>query len=210
MKLVNQGWQNPQLHEKVYAAGSIDHENRGKTRYFYFWGLKISYWDSDWFSWKDTHSGSADYLYNNCNPEPTWSFCSGYGDNIERGNQALDFVMPGNGVPVPITSLSTWVYGKGTSFSSPYLAAAALIAVYGYNKGYYAKGLEYKDPSANEIYNILQAVAINTFSTSLDWHQYYGYGYINVNNAYNYAYDLGYANAPAFYCDYWMRQLGIC
>ncbi len=47
--------------------------------------------------------------------------------------------MPGHGVPVAKylipENLRVWYYAAGTSYSTPYLSAAALIATYAYNLG---------------------------------------------------------------------------
>ena len=55
--------------------------------------------------------------------------CNRYGASTSSDQGALDFVIPGNGVPVVNYNENAWVYSTGTSFSTPYLAAASLIAI---------------------------------------------------------------------------------
>ena len=81
-------------------------------------------------------------------------------------------------------------YGTGTSYSTPYLAAAALVAVLAYNLGYRDTGASYSDPSASQIYSMLR----NAASRSSDWDQKLGFGYIDLYELYSEAYALGRLN----------------
>ncbi len=110
-------------HPKAYFVGSIDHENRGGKvskctriwRHTYCYDVTVN----DLYSRKGWYSGAA--LQSNLQ--------SSYGASTSSDQGALDFVMPGNGVPVVNYNEDAWVYSTGTSFSTPYLAAASLIAI---------------------------------------------------------------------------------
>ncbi len=158
----------------VYAVGSIDHENRGKGS------------DSTYYSKKGYFTGSAT---SPCNDERI--FCSSYGSDT-FGEKALDFVMLGNGVPILLQN-GSWVYDMGTSFSTPYLAAAALIAIYAFNKGSFHRYGTYKDPSASEIYDLLKSAASSEdIFGGAHWRTRYGWGYVDLLELYNEAYSEAY------------------
>lgn len=103
--------------------------------------------------------------------------------------------MPGHGVPQLYsagTLIRLWFYGYGTSLSTPYLAAAAIIGSYGYNKGYDTI-LGPKRPSSSLLHTLLKGAA----SREGVFHTRYGYGYIDLLELYNEAYAKGVADAIA-------------
>ena len=95
--------------------------------------------------------------------------------------------MPGNGVLTAQFDGTAYVakYSIGTSFSTPYLAAAALIAQYAYflgNEQIYGSG-DYLTPSA--LYEVLKVSSSRT-----TWDPYLGWGYIDLEYLYDYARNL--------------------
>ncbi len=167
----NEGSSIPQKYENVYAVGSIDHENRGTSS------------DPDYYSMKDHYSGSA--IGAVCSRDE----CSFYGDTTLGGATSLDFVMPGNGVPIYDFNAGSWKYGALTSFSTPYLAAAAQIARYAYTEGYASQnGAPPTTVDRFIIYEILKTVADIPSSSDL-WNQRYGWGYVDLLDVYNWAYE---------------------
>ena len=172
----------PSGHKYVYSVGSVDHEDRGRY-ILYSYGF---YWDNDYYSKKGYYTGTA----------VGSPFISGYGTYFADGDSSLDFAMPGNGVPFFSFEHDSWYYGIGTSFSAPYLAAAAIIAVSAFNKGYFSRSGLYSDPTAGQIHDLLKGAA----SQSTSWTQRMGYGYVDLLDLYNNAYNLGYASAPGNTC----------
>ena len=177
----------PQSLPEVYTIGSVDHENRGK------WVTEpYLHYDSDYYSVKGKYSGFSQDARDNpgrCSDASKYPFCSNYGYG-RNGTSALDFVMPGYGIPYPygVGAARVWRYGVGTSFSEPYFAAAVLIAHYAYNLGYFAESGRYARPGRAVIYQILlHESSRSTFATR------YGYGYLDVFDVYNYAYSVGVA-----------------
>ncbi len=162
---IYEGNQFPQSHSKVYAIGSLDHENRGTNQ------------DPDRYSKKGFYSGYA------VESDLKSSFGSVYPNQAD----SLDFTMPGSGVPILSYNENRWVYGMGTSFSTPYFAAAVLIAIYAYNMGYYAKVGSYSDPTPSKLYSILKGVASEPRYDSRN-----GWGYVTLSAVYNQAYFEGY------------------
>ncbi len=164
---IYQGNVFPQSHSKIYAVGSVDHEDRGTTS------------DPDKYSKEGFYSGFA----------VSSDLYSSYGGPYASRADSLDFTMPGNGVPIVSYNQNQWVYGVGTSFSAPYLAAAALIAVYAYNQGYLSAGGVFSDPSAATIYSILKSVSSqNRYDSNNGW------GYVTFLSVYNQAYSEGYGS----------------
>ena len=156
----------PQNHSMVYAVASVDHENR----YRHFGRLFKE-------SSKGEYTGSAD-----------WSpFTTSYGSEYDISpSTAVDFAMPGNGVPVYVGG-GIWKYALGTSFSAPYLAASALIAVYAYNMGFKSVArYSYSDPRVAEIYQLLKDSSSST-SHSI----YNGWGWIYLDELFANAFNLG-------------------
>ena len=181
---INLGMYFPNVHKNMYTVGSVDHETRGKLIY---WGYGYWSYDSDYYSKKGYYSGTA----------VGSELLSAYGSNKADEGNSLDFVMPGHGVPYFSYSHNSWYYGMGTSYSAPYLAAAALIAVYAFNMGYYIRSASYQDPTAGQIHELLKSTA----SQSTSWTQRMGYGYIDLMDLYNNAYNLGYTSAPGSSCN---------
>jgi hypothetical protein len=179
----------PQSHPQVFAVGAIDHENRGR-----FW------WEPDYYSKKNYFSGSSkhawDYYFYCHDPEET-PFCSSYGTTLSSNPQyAIHFVMPGNGIPVMVDTNGGWRYTFGTSASTPYLAAAALIAHYGYVKGYNYKSCSTGgSTTVSLIHSLLRSSSVSYSHFSNDPHRY-GYGFINLESLYSNSYSSGYNNAP--------------
>ncbi len=164
----------PQNHRYVYAVGSVDHESRGFP------------WDGDYFSSYGKFTGDVAYYKNHDCSSVLTTFCSSFGDS-SFGDKSTDFVMPGNGVLTAQFHAGVYVakYSMGTSFSTPYLAAAALIAQYAYFSGHqrnYGRG-DYLSPS--ELYDVLKVS-----SSRSTWDPYLGWGYIDLDYLYDYAWSL--------------------
>ncbi len=102
--------------------------------------------------------------------------------------------MPGHGVPIFWHDESKsnpddyWKYSSGTSYSAPFLAAAISVIIEGYYDG---KGWssdyrnDHRMPYDDIIDVLFQASSRSSFS--MRW----GYGYINLLEAYTYGKDLG-------------------
>ncbi len=170
----NEGGAFPQNHRFVYAVGSVDHENRGLP------------WDGDYYSSYGKFTGDvAYYRFHSCK-DGLVTFCSSYGSS-SFGDEATDFVMPGNGVLTAQFDAAIYVakYSMGTSFSTPFLAAAALIAQYAFylsNEQVYGSGA-YLTPA--DLYEVLK-----TSSSRTSWDPYFGWGYIDLNFLYDYTRSL--------------------
>ena len=75
-----------------------------------------------------------------------------------------------------------WIYGCGTSYSTPYLAATVALIITGYHAGLGS----YTDPSLQKIIEILlYASSRSTFDQQM------GYGYVDAYLAYGKAYTEG-------------------
>lgn len=102
---------------------------------------------------------------------------SNYGTE-EYGDQSVDFVMPGVGVPVHTGGLAenggTWTYEDGTSFSAPYFAATVAILIDQY------QGIYGVNPSISTITETLQ---IYSSRSSFDY--LHGWGFVNINNIFH-------------------------
>ncbi len=186
-------------HPDIFGVGSIDHEDRGgwrkTTKRIGWFSFTYSYWDDDYQSVKGQFSGWSDQaLELGCSHEAV--YCSSYGGSSETDPFKTDFVMPGNGVPVAldVPRDDNWVYATGTSISTPYLSAAALIAISAYNMGYHSKSGQYRDPSVNKLYDLLKWASSQ--NGILD--QCLGYGYVDLVELYNEAYQRGYNDAPSY------------
>ncbi len=151
----------PQALPYVYAVGSVDHEDR------YSRLQEASMGD---------YSGSA----------PGSPFSTSYGSNDPSSPEIVDFAMPGNGVPVYVGG-GQWVYSMGTSFSTPYLAASVLIAIYAYNLGFSSVKKYFSDPSTSELYQLLKDSASSKNAFSI----YNGWGWIYLDILYDLAYQRG-------------------
>jgi len=146
----------PQYYSQWYCVGSVDHETRENT----------SHPDID--SDKDSVS----------------SFSSWY-ENNETGNHIVNWLEPGNGIPVltldPPDDFE-WEYAWGTSFSTPYLAAIIALIITKYHDGIGSS----TDPSVQKVVEILlYASSRGTF------HQKQGYGYVDAYLACGKAYTEG-------------------
>lgn len=118
------------------------------------------------------------------------SFSSWYESNTS-GNHIVNWLAPGNGVPVleqpyydPSLSVyrGTWVYQVGTSVSTPYLAGIIALIITCYHRGIGS----YTDPSVQKVIDILQyASSRSTFDQKM------GYGYVDAYLATGKAYTEG-------------------
>jgi hypothetical protein len=79
---------------------------------------------------------------------------------------------------VPAADLNNWKYSWGTSFSTPYMVAGALIAILGYNEGHYHRTGSFKSPTASITLEILKSTA--SLGKNNDWNQYLGWGYFKI------------------------------
>ncbi|RMG42525.1 MAG: hypothetical protein D6732_00800, partial [Methanobacteriota archaeon] len=200
----------PQSHPYVYGISSIDHENRGGWRDGGFFGY---YYDSDYKSRKGYFSGLAEEAgldpvnhqgeHENCDDPHKPPFCSSYG-SISDASKRTDFVMPGHGVltGTSIGGVFTYYYSYGTSFSAPYLAAAALLVHHAYaigaNKG--TVPTRYPFLSVDTVLDLLKSA-----SSRVSWHRLYGWGYIDLYKLFVEAKELG---KPI--CDALMIKMGLC
>ena len=177
-----EGYDFPQFHPYVYSVGSIDHETRGTSR------------DPDYYSVENQYSGYSDACRDHDN---RFTLCSSYGslDYNINPSTALDFVMPGNGVPVAFNPSINQIingyvlkYEKGTSFSTPYLAAVVLVAIYAYSEGYFSVAGYFKYPSVSKIYDLLKD---NAFSPYAGWDMRFGWGMPLIMDVFGDAYGDG-------------------
>ncbi len=176
----------PQFHPYVYSVGSIDHETRTKSKdpnYYY--------------SEENKYSGDNDACRRKDEEERMLTLCASYGfwDFNTNSSTSLDFVMPGNGVPVAFNPSYNQIingyvlrYDKGTSFSAPYLAATALVAIYAYSKGYFSVAGRLSYPSVSQIYDLLKD---NAYSPYTGWDQKLGWGMPQIMDVYGAAYGEG-------------------
>ncbi len=177
----------PNRHPYFYAIGSVDHEDRAA----YVNEVKICYDGRKWTycksttyrsngnSWKGHYTGEA----------PVSTYKSSYGSMTVNHAEAMDFVMPGHGVPLASFVDGKWKYAQGTSFSTPYLAAAALVAIFAYNLGFRANRGYEVDPSPSVIYSLLKDSASSIIGS---WHYRYGWGHVTLTDLYDNAYAKGY------------------
>ncbi|MHA1465679.1 MAG: S8/S53 family peptidase [Candidatus Heimdallarchaeaceae archaeon] len=119
------------------------------------------------------------------------SYISSWYDASTEGNHIVNWLEPGNGVPVLEDAYldrdlqiarGTWRYADGTSFSVPYLAAIVALIITGYHNGIGSS----TDPSLQKVIDILQyASSRSTFDQQM------GYGYVDTYIAYGKAYTEG-------------------
>ncbi len=157
----------PQDHPDVFAVGSVDHEDR----YMYLGRV-----------FKESSKG--DYTGN-----AFWSpFTTSFGSDYQKdSSEAVDFAMPGNGIPVYVGG-GRWEYSMGTSFSTPYLVASALIAIFAYNMGFRSIAMQsFSDPTPTELYQLLRDSSSSPTSHSI----YNGWGWIYLDVLFEKAFNLG-------------------
>ena len=138
-----------------YAIGSIDHEDR----------------DGSWKGYKSWFS--------------SWYEC------YTEGNHIVNWLEPGNGIPVLTNpyldrdlqiARGIWKYGRGTSYSTPYLAAIVALIITGYHRGIGSS----TDPSLQKVIDmLLYASSRSTFDQKM------GYGYVDAYLAYGKAFTEG-------------------
>ncbi|MCY3412339.1 MAG: S8 family serine peptidase [Candidatus Heimdallarchaeota archaeon] len=196
-----EGHKFPSSHKYVYSVGSIDHEDRDETFSIDEWPFIET--DDDFYSAKDQFTGTArfnSYTEDNiagCQSATAGPFCSSWGsDSDTNPYYQTDFVMPGNGVPL-LTSNGD-EYSTGTSFSAPYLAAVDYVAMYGFKMGYADHGGDVNDLTNTEIGElnlselIYQALIDSSSGGGTYIDRYFGYGWVNIFDAYCYGFDVGY------------------
>ncbi len=101
---------------------------------------------------------------------------SNWGSAGENDPNNVNFVMPGERVPVYAGTDLGWIYNDGTSFSTPYFAATAAMIIDKYRQ-YEGNGV---DPSLTKLISLLKQ-----FSSRTSFDQYVGWGYIDVFDAYS-------------------------
>ncbi len=185
--------------DSVYSVGSIDHEDLETTVVD---NTKLLNKFTGTSSVKDQFTGNSEMALeypDKCKNPDELPFCSSWGYNNNANypySNSTDFLMPGNGVPVLVTSDNYVEYVSGTSYSAPYLAAAAYIGVSSlikninsYNPNAFAiiqsepKLLESLQLS-NNVYNLLKSVASRT-KNSEGYNYQYGWGYVKVNEVFD-------------------------
>jgi len=126
-----------------------------------------------------------------CSVKGQKSYTSSWYEASTEGNHIVNWLEPGNGVPVLEDAYldrklriarGTWRYAEGTSFSVPYLAAIVALIITGYHNGIGSS----TDPSLQKVIDILQyASSRSTFDQQM------GYGYVDTYLAYGKAYTEG-------------------
>ncbi len=190
-KGIYEGNNFPQEHQYFYTVGSVDHEDRAawapswEICRSWFYCKPTYYYYVNGNSWKGHHTGEA----------PVSTFGSSYGSGTASHAEALDFVMPGHGIPALSYKEGKWRDSMGTSLSAPYLAAAAVIAVYAYNLGYKARNGYEVDPNPSLVYDLLKDASHSIMG---GWHYRFGWGHVNLLELYNEAYMKGYNTVVAW------------
>jgi hypothetical protein len=92
-----------------------------------------------------------------------------------------------------LTESATWKYGTGTSYSAPYLSAAAIIVNYGFTKGYFEMSCNTYNLATTQIFDFLRFSASSSDSFKFK----YGYGYVDIFKAYERAYRTGLTDGQA-------------
>ncbi|MCE7737961.1 MAG: S8 family serine peptidase [Candidatus Heimdallarchaeota archaeon] len=154
----------------------------------YRWGYNYMYqsYYSEWYA-----VGSIDHE----DRSDSWihhkSWFSSWYKSYTTGNHIVNWVEPGNGIPILTDAYydqslgiyrGIWKYGAGTSFSTPYLAATIALIITAYHNGIGSS----TDPSLQKVLDILYyASSRSTFD------QKFGYGYIDAYLAFGKAYTEG-------------------
>ncbi len=193
----NSGDQNqnfPIVNDYVRAIGSIDHEDRGG------WAKDagITYWDPKYYSSNGSYSGGSSYGILYCPNTNTLTLCSSYGSDLDP-NKGISFVMPGNGIPLPSLngvenhSINQFVYGIGTSYSTPYFSATVMIAEYAYTAGWksVSPSTQVKTLTVDEIDDLFRQI-----SSRDTWDYRLGWGFLNIQQVYQLFYEQGVNDAP--------------
>ena len=163
------------------SAGS---QGNYKNLYLYYYSMYPQYY-SEWYS-----VGSIDHETRttgspSSSKDDLSDFSSWY-ENTETGNHIVNWLDPGNGIPIikinPSTYHFEWYYAFGTSLSTPYLAAIIALIITRYHDGIESS----TDPSVQKVIDILlYASSRSTF------HQKWGYGYVDAYIACGKAYMEG-------------------
>lgn len=157
-------------------------------------GKKMRYQSSysEWYSIGSIDHEDRDGIYASVRGERTRSSRTGWGSSWYYANtshnQVVNWLSPGNGIPI-YTRLYTsqgyvykWVYGGGTSYSTPYFAAIVALIIRGYQEGI----SENIDPSLQQVIEILlYSSSRRTFDQKM------GYGYVDAYVAYGRAFYIG-------------------
>lgn len=164
------------------AAGNFWKYLNERWDFFY----KFQSYYSEWYAVGSINheTRSASWIHHK-----SW-FSAWYEDNTSA-NQIVNWVEPGNGIPMLTEPYydqthgiyrGIWKYGDGTSLSTPYLAATIALIITGYHNGIGSS----TDPSLQKVLDILYyASSRSTFDQKL------GYGYIDTYLAYGKAYTEG-------------------
>jgi len=153
------------------------------------WGHEYKYqsYYSEWYSVGSiNHETKGNYEYKDYKS----AFSAWYEASTE-GNHIVNWLEPGNGIPILNDSYydtqeqcwrGEWIYGVGTSFSIPYLAAIVALIITGYHAGLTSS----TDPSLQKVIEILlYASSRDTFDQQMR------YGYVDAYSAYGKAYYEG-------------------
>ncbi len=112
------------------------------------------------------------------------SYFSSWFESYTSGNHIVNWLAPGHGIP-SLTYYDEeyrWMYLRGTSGSTPYLAGIIALIITGYHNGIGSS----TDPTVQKVVDILQyASSRSTFDQKM------GYGYVDVYLAYGKAYMEG-------------------
>ncbi len=157
--------------------------------YLNYWGpnsFKYQSYYSEWYS-----VGSINHETRVSQYKDARSVFSSWYEDYTEGNHIVNWLAPGNGIPILNDSYydsqescwrGDWIYGDGTSYSTPYLAAIVALIITGYHTGLGSS----TDPSLQEIIDILQySSSRSTFDQQM------GYGYVDAYIAYGKAYTEG-------------------
>ncbi len=165
----------PQVYPEWWAIGSVDHETYNHKSL----GDDDDSYDEDWVN--EEVDGSDAVIGRR-------SIFSNYG-STSPGANSIDYVMPGNGVPVYSDykrSSNRWFYTSGTSYSAPGIAAAAAIAIDAFKDGidYFSQkdGLTNSNPiDRTLVSDIFSKALVNPIE---EWNEYTGYGYLDFKKSY--------------------------
>ena len=180
---IEQIWDNL-ISNGVIMLSAAGNNGNYKNYYIYSYMMYPQYY-SEWYCVGSINHETRESGQKPGNKDELSSFSSWYEDD-ETDNHIVNWLDPGNGIPIlktdPVTYTLKWYYAWGTSFSTPYLAAIIALVITGYHSGIGSS----TDPSVQKVIDILMyASSRSTFHVKL------GYGYVDAYLAYGRAYTEG-------------------